>query len=74
MEKLELDYHIIAEDINCDGIEDIRERLNYLIGELESAKQYLPYRGGGSEMEYAIGDTCNLLNTIYFNINLKINK
>lgn len=68
MEKLELDYRTIAEDINCDEIEEIKARLNYLIGELETAKQYLPYEEGGSEMEYAIVDTCNLLNTIYFNI------
>ena len=68
MEKLELDYRTIAEDINCDEIEEIKARLNYLIGELETAKQYLPYGDAGSEMEYAIGDTCNLLNTIYFNI------
>jgi len=68
MEKLELDYRTIAEDINCDEIEDIKSRINYLIGELETAKQYLPYGDAGSEMEYAIGDTCNLLNTIYFNI------
>lgn len=68
MEKLELDYRTIAEDINCDEIEEIKARLNYIIGELEATKQYLPYGDAGSEMEYAIGDTCNLLNTIYFNI------
>ena len=68
MVNLKLDYETIAENINCDEIKDIKSRLNYLIGELESAKQYLPYGDGGSEMEYAIGDTQNLLNTIYFNI------
>lgn len=73
MVNLKLDYKTIAESINCDEIKDIKARLNYLIGELESAKQYLPCGlasdgDSGSEMEYAIGDTQNLLNTIYFNI------
>ena len=68
MVNLKLDCEAIAENINCDEIKDIKARLNYLIGELESAKQYLPYGDGGGEMEYAIGDTQNLLNTIYFNI------
>lgn len=68
MVNLKLDYEAIAENINCDKTKDIKSRLNYLIGELESAKQYLPYGDSGSEMEYAIVDTQNLLNTIYFNI------
>ena len=68
MEKLELYYGTIAEDIGCDEIDEIKDRLNYLVGELEAAKQYLPYGYAGSEMEYAIGDACNLLNTIYFKI------
>lgn len=68
MVNLKLNYEDIAENINCDETKDIKSRLNYLIGELESAKQYLPYGDGGSEMEFAIVDTQNLLNTIYFNI------
>ena len=68
MVNLKLNYEDIAENINCDETKDIKSRLNYLIGELESAKQYLPYGDSGSEMEYAIVDTQNLLNTIYFNI------
>lgn len=72
MEKLELNYQTIAEDINCDGTEEIKQRLNYLIGSLVEASNYLPDDWGDStkwaEIEDALLDTQNLLNTIYFNI------
>lgn len=66
-ENLNIDKQVIANDINCD-VEDIKDRINYLIFKLEEAKRYLPYGEEGSEEEYAIGDTQNLLITIFNNI------
>jgi len=55
-------------DNHKESVKGIKERLDYLMGELESAKQYAPGGDGGSEMQYALGDISNLLNEIYFKL------
>ncbi len=74
---MNLNYEELAEAIASteydayeheQSVKDIRERLNYLISQLDSAKQYLPCEEGGSELEYALGDIDNLLTTILFKI------
>tara|TARA_B100001939_G_scaffold305911_1_gene285143 strand:+ start:174 stop:395 length:222 start_codon:yes stop_codon:yes gene_type:complete len=73
MEKLELTYASIAKEIQCDYFgegdgKEITSRLNYLIGQLEASGQYIPDAGAGTELEYALGDIENLLNTILFKL------
>mgnify|MGYP003146883321 FL=1 len=70
---MNLNYEEIAEAIESikyyadehdEIVKDIKGRLEYLMSQLQTAKQHFEDRDGGSELEYALGDIDNLLYTI----------